>query len=319
MRNLLLSALLFLATTLCFGQATNPQWTFDGAVNINNPSLWMNYNESTTAFMDSVSGQSFVGTATVAATAGPHCTYGAASSSSLTCGVTTTATDAIVVWIGIGTATVSSVTDSLGASAVLIGNPATGVYAYYFANVASGSHTITAALSASNAYPVMTVQDVVNAATSSPVDAHVYNAQVSTTAVTSGALTTTMGGDLLIANVTEGGGAESWTPGSPAFAIFTNANYNSQANGTYSTSAAGTYTFNVASTVAYAWGTWMVAIKPKTVSAGTILTPPTRIRQYQRHKLLSRIPIQRVECGAQLHARLGRGVEYPVDDDAAPQ
>jgi len=271
MRNTLLSGLLFLAATLSFGQATNPQWTFDGAVNINNPSLWLNYNDSTTAFMDSISGQSFVGTATVSATAGPHCTYGAASSSSLACGVITTATDAVVVWIGIETATVSSVTDSLGASAVLIGSPATGVYAYYFANVTSGSHTITATLSASSAYPVMTVVDVVNAATTSPVDSHVYNAQASTTAVTSGALTTTMAGDLLIANVTEGGGAETWTAGSPAFAIFTNATYNSQANGTYAAGAAGSYTFNVASSAAYTWGTWIVAIKPKTISTGTVL------------------------------------------------
>ena len=271
MRKILLSSVFSLAATLSFGQATNPQATFSGAVNINNPTLWLNFNDPTAAFKDSVSGQSFVGTETVAATAGPHCTYGAAASSALACGVTTTATDAIVVWIGIGTATVLSVTDSLGASSVLIGNPATGVYAYYFANVAAGTHTITATLSASNAYPVMTVVDVLNAASANPIDAHVYNAQASTTAVTSGALTTTMAGDLLIANATEGGGAETWTPGSPTFAIFTNAIYSSQANGTYTTGAAGPYTFNVVPSVAYAWGTWMVAIKPKTILTGSVL------------------------------------------------
>ncbi len=79
MRNAILSALLFLASTLSFSQATNPQPTFAGAVNINNPSLWLNYNEPTAAFKDSISGQTFSGSATGAATAGSHCTYGTLS------------------------------------------------------------------------------------------------------------------------------------------------------------------------------------------------------------------------------------------------
>jgi hypothetical protein len=44
---------------LAHAQATNPQNTFSNAVNINNPSLWLNFNDATTAFKDQVSGLSF--------------------------------------------------------------------------------------------------------------------------------------------------------------------------------------------------------------------------------------------------------------------
>jgi hypothetical protein len=37
-------------------QATNPQNTFSNAVNVNSPSLWLNFNDATTSFKDSVSG-----------------------------------------------------------------------------------------------------------------------------------------------------------------------------------------------------------------------------------------------------------------------
>jgi hypothetical protein len=60
MRKILLSAILFLAGTFSFGQATNPQNTFANAVNINSPSLWMNFNDATTAFKDSVSQDTFI-------------------------------------------------------------------------------------------------------------------------------------------------------------------------------------------------------------------------------------------------------------------
>ncbi len=45
-------------------QAVNPQGTFANAVNVNKPSLWLNFNDSTTAFKDSVSGASFGPTGT---------------------------------------------------------------------------------------------------------------------------------------------------------------------------------------------------------------------------------------------------------------
>ena len=67
MRKTLLSAILFVAATIASGQATNPQNTFANAVNINSPSLWLNFNDRTTAFQDSVSGSTF----------GPTGVYGA--------------------------------------------------------------------------------------------------------------------------------------------------------------------------------------------------------------------------------------------------
>ena len=45
------------------GQAVNPQNTFGGAVSVNNPSVWLNFNDATTSFLDQVSGQSFGPTA----------------------------------------------------------------------------------------------------------------------------------------------------------------------------------------------------------------------------------------------------------------
>jgi Concanavalin A-like lectin/glucanases superfamily len=59
MRTNLVSAILFLAATLSSGQATNPQNTFANAVSSNSPSLWLNFNDSTSAFQDSVSGIAF--------------------------------------------------------------------------------------------------------------------------------------------------------------------------------------------------------------------------------------------------------------------
>jgi len=40
-------------------QATNPQNTFSNAVNVNSPTLWLNFNDATTTFKDSVSQSSF--------------------------------------------------------------------------------------------------------------------------------------------------------------------------------------------------------------------------------------------------------------------
>lgn len=253
------------------GQATNPKNTFWSAVSAAGPSLWLNFNEATSAFVDHVSGSAFRGTTTAhsSATAGTHCSYGAATSSSLSCSLTTTVTDAIVVWIAQPVPeSIVSVTDSLGATAVLINSPSAGNYAYYFANVAAGSHTITTTLSAaaSNGYPSMAVVDVVNAAASSPVDAYRFNTQTSVTAVTSGPLTTTVDGDLLIANTTQGSAVETWTVGSLNFGLFTNATYTSQVNGTFTAGQGGSYTFNVTASAANNWSTWMVAIKSKSVT-----------------------------------------------------
>ena len=59
MRKTLLSALLLLAATFSYGQATNPQATLANAVDVSSPSLWLNFNDATSSFKDSVSGMSF--------------------------------------------------------------------------------------------------------------------------------------------------------------------------------------------------------------------------------------------------------------------
>ena len=53
---------------LVFGQASNPQNTFANAVNAAGPSVWLNFNDPTTAFKDQVSRTSFVNTGTTTTT-----------------------------------------------------------------------------------------------------------------------------------------------------------------------------------------------------------------------------------------------------------
>jgi hypothetical protein len=256
-------------------QAVNPPATFSSTVQANNPSVYLNFNDASSNFVDRVSGLSFSGSVASGAGAGPHCTNGSSSTTSLSCSVSSTSADALYVWVNTNaSATVTSVTDSLGATAVLITNPAAGQYAYYFANVGAGTHTVTVNFSASASYPTITVVDVVNAATSSPVDVYTYNSQGSTTAVTGGPVTTTQAGDLLISSSTSGGGVETWTPGTPAFSLFTNATYNGQINGTWQAGSPGSYAFNATATTAYGWGTITVAIKPKPSSSVISIQQP---------------------------------------------
>jgi hypothetical protein len=53
--------LLFICVA-ALGQATNPQNNYPSAVQVASPSLWLNYNDATAAFKDSVSGSSFTQT-----------------------------------------------------------------------------------------------------------------------------------------------------------------------------------------------------------------------------------------------------------------
>jgi len=59
MKNLLPFILAFATWVSMVGQAVNPQTTFANSVNINKPTLWLNFNDSTTSFLDSVSGSEF--------------------------------------------------------------------------------------------------------------------------------------------------------------------------------------------------------------------------------------------------------------------
>jgi hypothetical protein len=269
MRKSLLSATVFLAATFSLGQAINPQNTFANAVNSDGPSLWLNFNDATASFKDSLSGLSTIKTQTIQSTtsAGSNCHYGVPTASSLTCYVAATVTDAIIVVVYPGTSTITSLTDSYGASPVLV---ATGTYTsvYYFANVAAGSHGITAALSGAvaNAYPMIQAFDVAGAATSSPVDAYSYKSQTTaTTAITSGSLTTTVAGDMLIGSTQGGGAGGTYSAGSPAFTLVAGS-YASQEGGYYPATTVGSYAFTANSNVSLPWSTWIIAVKPKTAT-----------------------------------------------------
>jgi hypothetical protein len=63
MKKLLIVFALAALTLGASAQATNPPTTFDSAVSVHNPLLWLNFNDPTTAFKDSVSGLSFNGNA----------------------------------------------------------------------------------------------------------------------------------------------------------------------------------------------------------------------------------------------------------------
>lgn len=272
MKKILAGIAAFVAAMPMMGQAANPQNTFSNAVNAANPSMYLNYNDATSAFKDQVSGDTMGNTLSLTTTAtvsiGSTCNYGSATSSTLTCSLTATAGDTLVVFVYPTNAvtTLKTMTDSLGASAVLIANPTPGTYAYAFVNVSAGSHTVTATLASaiSNAYPMMQVFDVAGASTTSPVDAYTFNSQgTATTAITSGAITTTSKGDMLIGSTvpTNNGGSTTITTGTSSFTIV-HGPYGDQAGGYLVAGAAGSYTFNAVSSSAYTWGTFLVAIKP---------------------------------------------------------
>ena len=68
MKKLLIAIALASLVLRASAQATNPPSTFDGVVSANNPSLWLNFNDATRAFKDSVSQAVFTGNGSVSLT-----------------------------------------------------------------------------------------------------------------------------------------------------------------------------------------------------------------------------------------------------------
>ena len=199
-----------------------------------------------------------------APTYGGQCSDGPSSSASMSCAINAAAGDTLVV-IMYQYAAISSVTDSLGASPVLISSQGTnGPSAYYSANVAAGTHTITTTFSSAASYPAMQVIDVHGAAASSPIDTYSYTyISTSTTAIASASVTTTLQNELLIGSeMAAAGGADVITPsGSPLFTNVSGA-FQDQTSAYYSTSSVGTYIYQATSNSAYAWWVWLIAVKP---------------------------------------------------------
>lgn len=253
------------------GQAMNPQNTFPNAVQSIGPSFYLNYNDLTSSFKDSVSGLTMTNTAANGSTAGPNCKYGVASSSSLSCSLTTTAGDALIVFIASGVA-INSIVDSGGATDVPIVNFGASDHAYYFANVTAGSHTITAKLASSTSYPQLQVVDVAGASSTSPIDSYVTNIQSTpTTLMTSGPVTTSGNSEELVGFTAGAGAGGTWSAGSPAFSL-TTGSYANQVIGSYNAATPGAYTFKATSSISLAWSTILVAVKGASGTSGTVTT-----------------------------------------------
>ncbi len=187
-----------------FGQNVNPQTNFVAQEQLANPSLLLNFNEATAGFKDGVSGLSFGGVAPAKPTYVAQCTSQPSSATKVSCALTATAGNALVIGIATGAGTISNVADSAGCTPTAAPGSswASGANlgaAYVCANVAAGSHTITVTLSATASYPLLIVQAYSGVAASSPVDG-VGSGAFTTTgyAIGSGSVTTTQNSDMLV-------------------------------------------------------------------------------------------------------------------------
>jgi len=275
---------LTLCCLLCIGglgQATNPQNTFWNAVNSGGPSLWLNFNDPTSGFLDSISRLQFVGTKNVTTTVtstlsnGPTCSSPeTATSTTLSCSLTTTAGDAIVMYFDqvVTPSKVVSVTDSLGGTPVFVGaGSASQSQLWVLANAAAGSHTLTVTTSTAvtNAFPALLAFDVKGASHTAPVDRFTFNAAATaSTSITSGAITTSAANEMLVGHVIQIAGTSSWTAGSPAFSLFPGS-YKAQEGGFLVADAAGSYTFNATATVSEPYTASIVAIAPQATTTTT--------------------------------------------------
>jgi beta-glucanase (GH16 family) len=219
------------------------------------------YNTSATVCVNATIG------GTAPPSIGTNCFYFVPNVSTMACTLTASAGDLLIVFADDLAAptsgTVSSVVDSGGATSVPIYNIATapGSVAYYFANVSSGSHTITVNLSNSVSDPLLQVIDIHGAPTSNPIDTSVTNAQTTdTTGVSSGSLTTTAANELLLGH-TMGYGQGVPVQAAPTFSLIEGAG-TTLYSGYFVANAAGSYTFNATSQYSIPWSTAMMAIKP---------------------------------------------------------
>lgn len=260
----LIGLLLALSSALAVGQSTDPQNTFANTEFAANPSLVLNFNDPTTSFKDQVSGNSFNQTnAHDQPSLVSHCNIGATTASTISCSVTANAGDLLLVSMDINSGTnVTSLVDSGGATAVLIGGTTSTNKVYYFQNVSAGSHTVTLTMSASvpNGFPYMNVIDLTGVATSSPIDASSFATGAAGSTQTL-SITTTAANDILVGGFFQSGAGGTWTfpSGSTFFQLA--GFFPSNVNGISNTEGAGTYTFSANSTVSLGSANSLIAIK----------------------------------------------------------
>jgi hypothetical protein len=265
MRRLLVS--MFLCGS-ALAQNHNPQPSFASQVLAAGPSLYLNFNDTTSAFKDQVSGLTFTGTANVTPAVGTACANAPASGfTSTSCTLAANTGDTLLAYTVRG-ASFTSITDSQGTTATSVSGASSGtagIYTYVFRNVGSGSHTITMNFSSSVSYQVLEVIDIPNAGV---IDASAVNSSsVSTTSWTSGAVTTTTAKDLLVGFAELNVGSYTVTP--PVFTALSGGGWTGIFPAYYSAATAGSYAFTGNASLG-GYASALVAFKPATVSSGSV-------------------------------------------------
>jgi hypothetical protein len=270
-KSIISSIVLCFSSVLMVAQNPNPQQNFASQEYLANPSLLLNFNDATTSFRESISGTTFGGVATSLASLsiGSSCTnVPVNSATSTSCTLTAQSGNTIVVFVGNGTP--SSVTDSLGATAVEVTSQGS-VSVWTFVNVSTGSHVITASYSTAIPYPVLQSSDVSGAATVSPVDGYSTNVvSTSSTTFTSGGVTTAGVQDLLVGFIFGSTNAYTLTP--PVFTEISGGLWTGIFQAHYLATTMGSYAFTGSQSDTGGYTSALVAIKPKltTYTSGTV-------------------------------------------------
>jgi hypothetical protein len=256
-------------------QGVNPQASFSSAVSVNKPSLWLNYNDATANFKDSISGLSFAGGVPPAISAPTSCSNAVSSGTSVaTCVMTVTAGDTAVLFAYAQSSTISTLVDSGGATCNLITSGTFGsgpAYAYSCANLTAGSHTFTMTLAGSTGYPILQGVDVAGAAAATPIDAHsAFNSTTaSSTTFNSGALTTTLPDDLLVGWVL--GSSGSYTLNGPVSHALSGGGWTGILPSSGYALTPGSYAFSGTQANAGGYTAIVVAVKSASIPVSTVV------------------------------------------------
>jgi hypothetical protein len=270
MRRIVDLLIVFCLLSSAFGQNTNPQQSFDAQEQLAGPSLLMHFNDATASFKDSVSGLSMTNSAPATTESiGGTCSNTASGTavSSVTCSITATQGDALVIWTGSQGLPVAGVTSSLSGSATLI--TSNGNYAeWYIANATAGANVITATWTGTSGSTTVAAIDIVGAARVSPVAVFNSSATNSTSPYTTGSVTTTAANEMVV-GFFQMSTAPTFT-GPFSHVILPWAGSGTIA-GYYLAPTTGSYGFTGTGSVT-SYGGLIVAIKPSPNVSGTVST-----------------------------------------------
>jgi hypothetical protein len=272
---------LLLSSYAAFGQVTNPQASFNGAVQVASPSLWLNYNDSTSSFKDLVSGLTMgnVGHNAPKTIAGNSCENVPTSSASTTsCQVNANKVgdDLVLFIVNTAPGNISSIVDSGGSGApIFIQSYSSAFVVYVIPNVSTaGNQTVTLNLTTAVSYPLLQITSVSGGAYTSPVDA-VSETVVTTSQTTyaSTPLTTTVANDTVVGFMV--GGNAPYTVNSP-FTGESPGGWTGIFQAYDANVPIGSYTFSGNMTDASGYTMIMVALKPLSTSTTSPAAPVTQ-------------------------------------------